>query len=151
MSWSNSMKPCVAIIQVNEPWRITLTRKGNIGPLWNKILKTMSKDVISVKDTLSFPVYLLKLSIQSQVLGRLHSGDRHSHLPIAVAQKIFLLVVIDYFSRWMKVDVYASIKIRMSLSSFGKTSCIDSEFHKQLWQTMGHNLTVSSFEHSAWN
>ena len=35
----------------------------------------MLKGVISVKDKLSFLVYLLKLLTRSQVLGRLHSGE----------------------------------------------------------------------------
>ena len=31
-------------------------------------------------------------------------------LPIAATQKKFLLVVTDYFSKWVKAEVYASIK-----------------------------------------
>ena len=40
-------------------------------------------------------------------------------------------------------------KIRMSPSSFGKTSYANSEFHERLLQIMGHSLTVPSSELSA--
>ena len=31
-------------------------------------------------------------------------------LPVVVAQKKFLLVAIDYFSKWLDAEAYASIK-----------------------------------------
>ena len=42
-------------------------------------------------------------------------------------------------------------KIKMSPSSYGKTSYTDSEFQERLLWIMGHSLTVLSFEHFAWS
>ena len=36
--------------------------------------------------------------------------DIVGHLPVKVAQKKFLLVAIDYFSKWIEAKTYASIK-----------------------------------------
>ena len=39
-------------------------------------------------------------------------------------------------------------KIKMSPSSLGKTSYVDSGFHERLLQIMDHSLTILSFERS---
>ena len=41
-------------------------------------------------------------------------------LPTTAAQKKFLLVATNYFSKWVEVEAYASIKDRTSKGSFGK-------------------------------
>ena len=71
----------------------------------------MSKDAIDVNDTFPFPVYLRKSSIWSQVLGHLCRGmDIVNPLRIGASQKKFLLVAIDYFSKWVEIEAYVSIK-----------------------------------------
>ncbi|RVW83246.1 hypothetical protein CK203_039675 [Vitis vinifera] len=53
----------------------------------------------------------LKSSIRSQALAIRTLGNGHSWPPtLAATQKKFLLVATDYFSKWVKAEVYASIK-----------------------------------------
>nr|CAN79158.1 hypothetical protein VITISV_004654 [Vitis vinifera] len=51
-------------------------------------------------------------------------------LPIAAAQKKFLLFATYYFSKWMETSE--------------KTSYVDLEFHERLLRIMGHSLIVPS-------
>ncbi|RVW24702.1 hypothetical protein CK203_082170 [Vitis vinifera] len=52
----------------------------------------------------------------------LRSGHGYSRTPPAApAQKKFLLVATDYFSKWVEAEAYASIKTKMSPSSCGRT------------------------------
>ena len=53
-------------------------------------------------------------------------------LLVVASQKKFLLMTIDYFSKWVEAEAYLTSKIRTSLSLFGKTSYVGSEFPKQL-------------------
>lgn len=48
--------------------------------------------------------------ITSPWLFALWGMDIVSPPPVAVAKKKFLLITTDYFSKWVEVDVYASIK-----------------------------------------
>ena len=71
----------------------------------------MLKDAIDVNDTLLFLVYLRKPSIWSQVLGNLcRRIDIVSPLCVGASQKKFLLIAIDYFSKWVEIEAYANIK-----------------------------------------
>ncbi|RVW69914.1 hypothetical protein CK203_059112 [Vitis vinifera] len=51
-------------------------------------------------------------------------------LPAAPAQKKFLLVATDYFSKWVEAEAYASIKTRTSPSLYGKILSAVLEFPK---------------------
>ncbi|RVW35168.1 hypothetical protein CK203_099997 [Vitis vinifera] len=62
--------------------------QGYYWPTMKKDAQHMSKDVINVK------------------VGHGYSGT----LPAAPAQKKFLLVATDYFSKWVEAEAYASIK-----------------------------------------
>ena len=54
-----------------------------------------------------FEVFNLVTSPWSFVLWRM---DIVGHLPVAAAQKKFLLIAIDYFNKWVEAKAYASIK-----------------------------------------
>ena len=71
----------------------------------------MSRGVIGVRGTLQFLVCHLKSSIRSRALGRSHYRDGYSWSLARCnhTQKV-LLIVIDYFSKWVEVEAYASIK-----------------------------------------
>ena len=46
-------------------------------------------------------------------------------LPVAAAQKKFLLVATDYFSKWVELKLMPTSKTKTSLGLFGKTSFVN--------------------------
>ena len=50
----------------------------------------------------------------------------------AAAQKKFLLVAMDYFSKWVEAEAYASIKDKDVTKLYGRTSSAASESPKPL-------------------
>ena len=53
-------------------------------------------------------------------------------LPTALAQKKLLLVATDYFSKWIEVEAFESIKDKRSFSLYGRTSCAGSGYPHRL-------------------
>ncbi|RVW91250.1 hypothetical protein CK203_031748 [Vitis vinifera] len=71
----------------------------------------MSKNVINVKDTLPFHICHRQHEIGLRPMAFRAVGHGHSGpIPAALAQKKFLLVATDYFSKWAEAEAYASIK-----------------------------------------
>ncbi|RVW39840.1 Retrovirus-related Pol polyprotein from transposon 297 [Vitis vinifera] len=76
-----------------------------------KTRQHMSKNVINVKDTLPFHMPSAALKSVSGPWPFAQWGmDIVGPLPAAPAQKKFLLVATDYFSKWVEAEAYASIK-----------------------------------------
>ena len=71
----------------------------------------MSKDVTGVRSTLPFLIcHLIFNSLTSPWPFTLWGMDIVGPLSVASMQKKFLLVDTDYFSKWVEVEAYASIK-----------------------------------------
>ncbi|RVW32250.1 hypothetical protein CK203_078945 [Vitis vinifera] len=72
----------------------------------------MSKDVINVKGMLPFHIchqQHVEVSLRPMAFAQ-WGMDIVGPLPAAPAQKKFLLVATDYFSKWVEAEAYASIK-----------------------------------------
>ena len=53
-------------------------------------------------------------------------------LPVVVAQKKFLLVATNYFSKWVEAEVYANIKDKDVSKFVWKNASVGLEFRRQL-------------------
>ena len=71
----------------------------------------MLRSVIGVKDMLPFPVTFRSAQPDQNPWSFAQwMMDIIGSLPIATAEKKFLIIVTDYFSNWVEAEAYASIK-----------------------------------------
>ncbi|RVW21236.1 hypothetical protein CK203_114581 [Vitis vinifera] len=95
--------------QGDIPWR-SLIRKGTIDPPEKK-LRATSRGVIDAKGTPPFLACPLKSSIRHEPLAICTLENGHSWPPtVVIAQKKFMLVATNYFSKWVEAEAYVSIK-----------------------------------------
>ena len=101
-----------AIIPEDDLWHIGCTHKGNIGLLWRRKRRLISRNVTNAKGMHSSHMCHLKHWSQYPALGHFAQWgmDIVGPLPITAAQKKFLLVATDYFSKWVEAEAYANIK-----------------------------------------
>lgn len=71
------------------------------------------------------------------ILGPFPRGSR---------QRKFLLVTVEYFSRWVEAEALATITEAKVQSFFDERSYADLEYQESSSQTMAHSLTTNSFE-----
>ena len=68
-------------------------------------------------------------------------------LPIGVTQKKILLIAINYFSKWVEVEVYQGQGCdKIHLEKY----CVGLEFLMLLLQIMGRNSTTVFLGHFVW-
>ena len=106
------------------------TRKCDHCQRFAPILKSPAQDLISISSPWPFAQWGI---------------DIVGPLPTAPAQKKLLLVASDYFSKWIEVEVFSSIKDR-DVTSSGKILCVDSASPNQSSPTTGPNSTAGSIE-----
>ena len=59
--------------------------------------------------------------------------------PLAKAQKKFLIVACEYFTKWVEAEAVAAITQKNVENFYGKTLSADSVFLSRSSSTMGHN------------
>ena len=69
--------------------------------------------------------------------------------PLGKKQLRFLIVVIDYFIKWVEVEPVATITEAKVISFVWRTSSGGLESHVSLYQTIESSLTALSFKNFA--
>ena len=85
-------------------------------------------------------------SINSPIPFAMWGMDILGPFPIASGQRKFLVVAIDYFTKWIEAKPLAKITTKQIAHFFWKALYAGMEYHESLSLTMEHNLTMKSFE-----
>ena len=88
-------------------------------------------------------------SVTSPLLFAQWGMDIVGPLPIATAQKKFLLVATNYFSKWVEVEAYAYIKDKDIFEFIWKNTVCRLGVPQAIVADIGCNLTILLSEYSA--
>ena len=74
--------------------------------------------------------------------------DLIGQLPKGRGEVQYVVVAVDYFSKWVKAEALASITSMKIKQFVYRTSFVDMEHHTQSYQTMTSNLIAKSLKNS---
>ena len=109
MSSHNCMKECVGTTRTIEHLLLEPTHKGTTGPPCIRTPKSQCERVTIVNAMHTLIGYFQSLLLLGQPLA-LWGIDIMGIFPIALAQKKFLLVATDYFTKQVEAEAFAIIK-----------------------------------------
>ena len=69
--------------------------------------------------------------------------------PLGKKQLRFLIVAIDYFTKWVEVEPVTTIQRLKSLALYGRTSSTGLESHASKYRTIENSSKIPSFENFA--